>query len=81
MRTMTNARHGDATQTTLTTPASPGEQLSLALALTPHRATVPTARQLPAQLRLDARTRQVGRAGIAEIRRILAEGASTSKAA
>ncbi len=76
---MTNARHGDATQTT---PAITGEQLSLALALTPRLTAVPVARQLPAQLRLDARTRQVGRAGIAEIRRILAQGsASTSQAA
>lgn len=68
---MTNARHGD---TATTTP----QQLTLGLALATRPAGNGAARQLPAQLRLDARTRQVGRAGIAELRRILAEGASTS---
>lgn len=73
---MTNARHSDTTDTT--SPAlAPAEQLSLGLALAP-RGAAPAARQLPAQLRLDARTRQVGRAGIAEMRRILAQGAPTS---
>ena len=44
------------------------EQLQLGL---PRRVAAPT-RPVPAQLRLDARTRQIGRAGIAEIRRIIA---------
>jgi hypothetical protein len=51
--------------------AAPGsEQLRLTL---PERRE-PALHDVPAQLRLDARTRRVGRAGIAELRRILAEG-------
>lgn len=77
---MTNARHGD-TATAIPTPS--GEQLTLALVgAAPAARPVLAARQLPAQLRLDARTRAVGRAGIAEIRRILAaQGGSASQAA
>ena len=74
---MTTARQNPTTNRTTIEPAAPGEQLRLALPPSPTTATAtairPTARQLPAQLRLDARTRQVGRVGIAEIRRILAE--------
>ena len=44
------------------------EQLQLGL---PRRVAAPH-HPVPAQLRLDARTRQIGRAGIAEIRRIIA---------
>lgn len=70
------------THTDDTAAATPSEQLTLALGTTP--APVRTlARQVPPQLRLDARTRQVGRAGIAQLRRILAEsstGAGTDQA-
>ena len=51
------------------------QQLQLGL---PRLVAAPT-RPVPAQLRLDARTRQIGRAGIAEIRRIIAH--ADSKAA
>ena len=74
---MTTARQNPTTNRTTIEPAAPGEQLRLALPPSPTTASGtairPAARQLPAQLRLDARTRQVGRVGIAEIRRILAE--------
>lgn len=79
---MTNARHADTATETTPQATRSGEQLSLALAV-PSAPRPLAARQLPAQLRLDARTRAVGRAGIAEIRRILAQGqdAAGSKAA
>ena len=75
---MTTARQDPTTNRTTIEPAAPGEQLRLALPPSPTTTATatairPAARQLPAQLRLDARTRQVGRVGIAEIRRILAE--------
>jgi len=63
-------------QPSLLAPADtelPTGQLSLGLETTGTPAVRLIARQLPAQLRLDARTRQVGRAGIAELRRILAD--------
>ena len=61
---MTNSRHDQP----LGEQQQQQQQLELAL---PRRIAPPT-RQVPAQLRLDARTRQIGRAGIAEIRRIIA---------
>ena len=68
LTSMTNTRHDQ--------PLAEQQQLQLAL---PRRLGAP-ARQVPAQLRLDARTRQIGRAGIAEIRRIIA-GDAGAKAA
>lgn len=67
------------THTDDTLAITPSEQLTLALGTTPAPVR-PLARQVPPQLRLDARTRQVGRAGIAQLRRILAESSAGATA-
>lgn len=74
---MTTARQTSTSTTASIEPSADGEQLRLALP-TGTTARRPVARQLPAQLRLDARTRRVGRVGIAEIRRILAEAGTAT---
>jgi hypothetical protein len=80
-------------QLALLTPlegAAPSPTVSAGLPARPrlaHRAdaeaqlTLVRAEGLPPQLRLDHRTRTIGRAGIAELRRILAEGGDAARTA
>ena len=76
-----SAHSAAASARTLRIPgANPGERRSAT------QLTLVRAEGLPPQLRLDSRTRTIGRAGIAELRRILADadagtGAAASTAA